>query len=83
LADVSAGHPIRDTVLIEADKLEDLRDAYPNYFGDVRVFTRNLQLVTTGKEAVEYTAPPKPIAPSRPVEAADMSWFNLHRRRQW
>jgi hypothetical protein len=38
-----------NTVYIEADKIEDLKAAYPNYFGDVQVFNSNLKNIIQGK----------------------------------
>ena len=46
-------------VLVEVDKVENLKAAYPNYFGDVQLFLRNLRLIARGKEAREYTLPPQ------------------------
>jgi ppGpp synthetase/RelA/SpoT-type nucleotidyltranferase len=36
--DVDSG----ETVLVQVDKIENLKDAYPNYFGDVRLFRDRL-----------------------------------------
>lgn len=37
-----------DDVLVEVDKIENLREAYPNYFGDVRVFLSHLKKAVYG-----------------------------------
>ena len=37
-----------DDVLVEVDKVENLRQAYPNYFGDVRVFLSHLKKAALG-----------------------------------
>lgn len=74
---------VRDTVLIEAEKVEDLKNAYPNYFGDVQVFNSNLRLITQGKEAQEYTMPPKYSAPRPPEMIGDLSWLRPGRHRRW
>ena len=62
-------------VLVEVDKLDSLKAAYPNYFGDVDIFTRQLRLVTQGKAASEYEVaerqPPKPNTDRR----IDLSWL--------
>ncbi len=58
------------TVLVEVDKIESLKEAYPNYFLDVRLFTQHLRRVVTGKFHEEY--------------ARDLSWvrdFTRDRRR--
>jgi hypothetical protein len=35
-------------VLVEVDKVENLREAYPNYFLDVRLFTQNVLSALNG-----------------------------------
>ncbi|MER9107964.1 RelA/SpoT domain-containing protein [Mesorhizobium sp. M7A.F.Ca.US.010.02.1.1] len=42
-------------VLVEVDKKEKLVEMYPNYFGDVYLFARNLKSICTGKAAIEYS----------------------------
>ena len=68
-------------VLVDVDKIDGLAEAYPNYFGDVSLFIRNLKSVCDGRQAIEYSmAPPKLVAP-KPYEQPDMSWLrNRHRR---
>src|SRR5208282_3344141 len=36
------GGKASNAVLVEADKIEALKEAYPNYFGDVSIFKSNL-----------------------------------------
>lgn len=72
-----------DTVLIEAEKVEDLKAAYPNYFGDVKIFTENLRVITRGEMAREYTMPPKYPTPRRREPISDLSWLRPGKRRQW
>ena len=38
----------RDDVMVEVDKVDNLRAAYPNYFGDVRSFLSHLKRVVNG-----------------------------------
>jgi hypothetical protein len=45
-------------VLVEADKIESLKEAYPNYFGDVQVFKHNLSRIVRGEDAIEFTLSP-------------------------
>ncbi|BCG99784.1 GTP pyrophosphokinase [Mesorhizobium sp. 131-2-5] len=45
-------------VLVEVDKVEKLFETYPNYFGDVSLFARNLKSICTEKAAVEYGLAP-------------------------
>jgi hypothetical protein len=70
------------TVEIEADRVEDLYEGYPNYFGDVQLFTRNLKDITLGKAAREYVMPPQETVPPPPHEVPDLSWFRRHKRWQ-
>lgn len=72
-----------NTVFVEADKVEDMKEAYPNYFGDVQLFNRNLKAITEGEDAREYTMPPRYRPPPPPKEAPDLSWFRPGRRRRW
>ena len=82
LENSSIGENSRSTVLIEADKVEDLKNAYPNYFGDVQYFNKNLQLITQGQEAREYTMPPKYAAPRPPQEPTDLTWLRPGRQQK-
>jgi hypothetical protein len=72
-----------NTVYIEADKIEDLKAAYPNYFGDVQVFNYNLKNLTLGKGAIEFTQAPKTTIPPPPKEPADFSWLRPGKHRKW
>jgi hypothetical protein len=68
------------TVYIEADKIEDLKAGFPNYFGDVQLFSKSLKDITVGKAAKEYTMPPQETVPRPPHERPDMSWFKRRLR---
>jgi ppGpp synthetase/RelA/SpoT-type nucleotidyltranferase len=72
----------RGTVLVEADKVEDLKAAYPNYYGDVQYFVQNLKKIVKGKEAEEYTLPPRRTPPPQ-EKPSDMSWMRPGRNRRW
>jgi hypothetical protein len=64
------------TVLIEADGIEMLKAAYPNYFGDVQKFGFQLKKVVHGAEAVEYAMLPRKVPPqNRPYEKPDPRWI--------
>jgi hypothetical protein len=76
-----AGRSKINTVFIEADRIEDLVAGYPNYFGDVHLFSRNLQSIISGQVAKEYTMPPQETIPRPPKEVPDLSWFRRPRRR--
>ncbi len=79
---ITGGNKI-NTVFVEADKVEDLKEAYPNYFGDVQLFSTNLKAITQGEDAREYTMPPRYQPPPPPKEAPDLSWFRPGRWRRW
>jgi hypothetical protein len=64
------------SVLVEADGIENLKAAYPNYFGDVQKFAMQLKSITQGDAAVEYTMLPR-TAPTtkKPYEKPDPRWI--------
>ena len=78
--DNKTGKDTQNVVLVEVDKIENLKLAYPNYFGDVELFKTQLRLVTLGKSAVEYAVPSKQPPPWRlPTEKIDPSWLRRNR----
>jgi hypothetical protein len=66
---------------VEADKLENLKDAYPNYFGDVQLFKMQLSNIVKGKDITEYKVKPQETVKPRPRENPNLSW--LKRRIRW
>jgi ppGpp synthetase/RelA/SpoT-type nucleotidyltranferase len=79
-ADNKSGEATQNVVLVEVDKVENLKAAYPNYFGDVNLFTSVLRQITLGTNAAEYSTPPKePIRKWTSPDAIDPAW--LKRRR--
>lgn len=69
-------------VLVEVDKIENLRAAYPNYFGDVQFFRDQLRAVTQGKAAIEYAAAPKEKRAKMDRElVSDPAWLRGSRFR--
>lgn len=80
--DNQSGKETSNVVLVEADKIENLKDAYPNYFGDVQLFKTQLNRILKGKDIEEYTvAPQETVVTHRPRENPDLSWFK--RRIRW
>lgn len=71
----------RGAVLVEADDIESLKSAYPNYFGNVQLFKEHLKRITQGVNAVQYVLPPQQTVPPKPKEKVDLSWFK--RRHRW
>lgn len=68
-----------DAVLVEVDKVENLREAYPNYFGDVALFTQSLRKIA-GLAPLSYSLPPQELAPRRPKEKPYYPLFQRSRR---
>jgi hypothetical protein len=78
-----AGDGAINTVFVSASGIEDLKQGYPNYFGDVQLFNTNLKHVVEGDAAKEYTMPPQEAVPAPPHEAPNMSWFRPGAGRRW
>lgn len=72
-----------NTVLVEVDKMEKLREAFPNYFGDVQLFSKNLTRIVKGRLVTEYTLPPQQVLSARPKQWADDGWLRNPHRRRW
>ena len=73
----------KSSVVVELDKIENLRQAYPNYFGDVQLFRSSLSMVLHGNEVKEYSLPPVERVPPPPKEIPDDSWLRFPNRRRW
>ncbi len=71
----------KNTVMVEVDKVDKLKLAYPNYFGDVQLFRKNLIKIVKGKLATEYTLPPQQTAPRPPKPVPDDLWLRKPRTR--
>lgn len=65
----------QNIVLVEVEKIDNLRRAYPNYFGDVNVFTERLKAVVYGTSAISFlrTQPQRPRPDLTPI--GDPSWL--------
>lgn len=75
---IELGEDDAKVVLVEVGKIASLVEAYPNYFGDVALFIRNLKHVCDGKEAIEFSMAPQQLVAQRPRENPD---FSAIRRR--
>ncbi len=74
--DQRAGDQNDVVVLVEVDKIINLKAAYPNYFGDVSLFQQQLRQIVLGGNAVEYKRPPKQQVPARPRAPIEgLSWL--------
>ncbi|HWM47934.1 MAG TPA: RelA/SpoT domain-containing protein [Xanthobacteraceae bacterium] len=79
--DNCTGNEATNVVLVEADKIENLKDAYPNYFGDVQLFKLQLSNIVKGGNVIEYSVRPQETVRPRPKENPNLSW--LKRRIRW
>jgi hypothetical protein len=75
------GRYTKNVVLVEADKVETLKEAYPNYFGDVQLFRQQLRNIAKGAGLREYTMKPQDTVTPRLGENPDLTW--LKRRIRW
>lgn len=83
---IQGGGDVRySSVVVEMDKIENLKSAYPNYFGDVQLFKSSLSEVVNGRPVKEYSLPPIERVPPPPKEVPDDSWlrFPNRRHRKW
>jgi hypothetical protein len=81
--DFRSGMDRKNMVLVEVDKIESLREAYPNYFGDVQLFKKQLRDITKGLRAREYTLPPRETVPPPHKENPDLAWLRGRSRPRW
>jgi hypothetical protein len=68
-----------DAVLVSLDRLQNLKSAFPNYFGDVQLFKEQLSSITRGRGVMEYDLPKQALAPPKPRVQADLSWLKKAR----
>jgi hypothetical protein len=81
-ADRGGNDPNRfSRVVVELDNVENLREAYPNYFGDVQLFKSRMMAVVRGEPVTEYALPPRVRVPPPPKAVPDDSWFRFPNRR--
>lgn len=71
------------SVVVELDSIENLKTAYPNYFGDVQYFKNNLTRILGGDPAEQFHLPPVERVPPPPKEIPDDSWLRHPNRRRW
>jgi hypothetical protein len=81
-SDNESGKDTTNVVLVEADKIESLKNAYPNYFGDVQLFKLQLNKLVKGRAAEEYIVRPQETDAPRPRENPDIGWLK-RRFRRW
>ncbi|TPL03307.1 hypothetical protein FJ938_17880 [Mesorhizobium sp. B2-4-14] len=72
---IELGENDAKVVLVEVDKVDKLVEMYPNYFGDVSLFVRNLKSICTGQAAIEYSLAPQQVVSPKPYEKPDYGWL--------
>jgi hypothetical protein len=78
--DLASGVETRNVVLVEADKIDTLRHAYPNYFGDVQLFKQNLKALIGGRALKEYTVQPQGVVRAAASQiVASLAWLRRSR----
>ena len=70
-----SGEDTANVVLIEADKMDNLTKAYPNYFGDVQLFKLQLNGLLGGSSVREFEVALQKRSIPSPRERADPSWI--------
>jgi hypothetical protein len=81
--DNESGNETANIVLVEADKLENLKEAYPNYFGEIQLFKMQLTNITAGIGAREYVVRPQESVRPRPKENPNLMWLKRRGRQRW
>ena len=64
-----------DTVLVATDKVESLKKAFPNYFGDTQHFATSLRRIIKGRDVPEFVLPSQATVAPRPREMIDPLWL--------
>lgn len=69
-----------DAVLVTTDSVNNLVAAFPNYFGDTRMFAKTLRQVIKGRDVPEFVLPDQETVRQAPRVPADMSWMRRSTR---
>lgn len=80
--EIASGNANAKAVVVEVDKVENLVRTYPNYFGDVSLFVRNLRRIIKGEDAQEFSLSPQQVVRPRPHERPDPSLL-IRRYNRW
>ncbi len=67
-------------VLVEVDEIENLRTAYPNYFGDVQKFKSKLRIAAGLPEKLERSVPVQERVPRKKERVYDLNWLRAFKR---
>jgi hypothetical protein len=71
-----------DAVLVTSDKITNLKKAFPNYFGDTKMFARTLRQVIKGQDVPEFILPKQEIVKPPPRVPVDATWLRRSTRPQ-
>jgi hypothetical protein len=78
LNDRKVGGDTANIVLVEADKMDLVREAYPNYFGDVQLFKKQLKNIVQGEGARDFVVKPQELV--KPPDRDNVDFWWLRRR---
>jgi ppGpp synthetase/RelA/SpoT-type nucleotidyltranferase len=67
-------------VLVEVDEIENLRTAYPNYFGDVQKFKTKLRKAASLAENLDRSVPVQERVPKKKERVYDLAWLKGYKR---
>ena len=70
---IELGEDDAKVVQVEVGRVASLVDAFPNYFGDVTLFIRNLRHVCEGMQALEFSMAPRKLVAPKPYEKPDLA----------
>jgi Region found in RelA / SpoT proteins len=79
---IEIGEDDANVVLVEVEKVMNLIEAYPNYYGDVALFIRNLRHICDGEQVIEFSMAPQKIVAPKPHEKPDFAAIK-RRYRHW
>jgi hypothetical protein len=76
-----SGSGEKKIVLVEVDEIENLRSAYPNYFGDVQKFKTKLRKAAGLSENLDRSVPAQERVPKKKERIYDLAWLKGYKKR--
>ncbi len=76
--DEQGGYSEKNTVLVEIDRVSNLRDAYPNYFLDVKAFNERLKAIVETPKIQAF----RPLSKGPQGWQPNLVWFSDWRKRK-
>lgn len=70
-------------VLVDAKNVEDLKNAFPNYFGDVELFGELLTELVGGRDISSYARPIETSARHKSEAVGSSAWLRPGKNRRW